>query len=86
MRQPGLQVAQLLVHLRGAIQIIPELRLIHFLRQLVDLLLHVTHMQSLARRQNLLTNGVHIRGVLFQFDHRCSRFLCFTVAFLRPPG
>ena len=69
MLQLVLQVSQLLVHLRGAIRVIPELRLVHLFRQLIDLFLDVIDVQRLAGRQNALADPRDILRILFQFQH-----------------
>ena len=66
-RQLVLQMAQLLVHPGGTLGIVPELRLVHLLRQLVDLFLHVIDVQGFSRGQDALADSRDVLGVLFKF-------------------
>ena len=75
MGEPVFESAHLLVDLGGMLQVIPEIRLVHFLLQLFHLFTHMVHMKCFSGRKDALPDSLQVLRILFQFNHLNSSFL-----------
>ena len=64
MLDAALQIGDTAVHVGGAFQVIPEAVGVHFFPQLLQLPIHIVHVQPFAHFFQLGAEGVHPLGIL----------------------